>query len=234
MKKYSANDNVKILGWDIGFGKTSGAIGSISQMFLTGEASRILLSVPSIVYKKWINELKGYKHFLKDEFAVNGASKLHRKDPTSFNGLLPYINIMPLYNATPDALKLIKNYSPEELLVLEKYGGKGGFMKSAERFVARLQDKILNMEENTADQFMEMLENVIPGWSAYPSLRDFKAGLSFIFEYVERKFVEESRNRQKLYIKEKNNLENKMTLLIIACAVTGYVLSRPVVRFFNI
>lgn len=56
----SANGNNGILAHEVGFGKTTSSIAKISDLFLRGEASRVLVIAPTEeVYNKWFDEIKG-------------------------------------------------------------------------------------------------------------------------------------------------------------------------------
>ena len=55
--------NSGLLAHEVGFGKTTSSIAKISDMFLRGDAKRVLISVPKAVYdtKNWVAEIQGEK-----------------------------------------------------------------------------------------------------------------------------------------------------------------------------
>jgi len=79
-----ANGNSGLLAHEVGFGKTTSSIAKVSDLFLRGDAKRVLVSVPKPVYDtgNWPAEIKGVK-------ATNPSE--------SANGLLPpYISVVQL------------------------------------------------------------------------------------------------------------------------------------------
>jgi len=73
-----ASGNSGLLAHEVGFGKTTSSIAKVSDMFLRGDAKRVLISVPKAVYDagNWEQEIQGAKKYdeeIKREFqTVNG------------------------------------------------------------------------------------------------------------------------------------------------------------------
>jgi len=86
IKFHVGNYNSSLLAHEVGFGKTTTAICSLSHNFLTGQAKRTMISVPNPTYVNWIAESKG--QLLPD-------GKISR-------GLIPHVNIVELKNARKD------------------------------------------------------------------------------------------------------------------------------------
>ncbi len=86
IKFHVGNRNSSLLAHEVGFGKTSTSICSMSHLLLTGEANRIMTCVPNPVYVNFIREIKG---------EINS-------DGTSSRGLTPNLNIIELKNARKD------------------------------------------------------------------------------------------------------------------------------------
>ena len=63
LKFLAASGNSGLLAHEVGFGKTTSSIAKISDMFLRGDAQRVLISVPKAVYdtKNWVAEIQGEK-----------------------------------------------------------------------------------------------------------------------------------------------------------------------------
>lgn len=61
LKFLAANGNSGLLAHEVGFGKTTSSIAKISDMFLRGDAKRVLISVPNPVYTtgNWEREISG-------------------------------------------------------------------------------------------------------------------------------------------------------------------------------
>jgi superfamily II DNA or RNA helicase len=61
LKFLAANGNSGLLAHEVGFGKTTSSIAKVSDMFLRGDAKRVLISVPNPVYTtgNWEREIEG-------------------------------------------------------------------------------------------------------------------------------------------------------------------------------
>ena len=84
LKYLGAGGNSGLLAHEVGFGKTTSSIAKVSDMFLRGDAKRVLISVPNAVYggRNWEIEIKG-------DYFGDGSKKR--------NGLLPSnINLVKL------------------------------------------------------------------------------------------------------------------------------------------
>jgi len=85
---------------EVGFGKTTSSITTISSMFNTGDANRALFLVPESVYDKFEVEIVGNE----EEY-----------------GLLPNTNVQLIDNLGAPILKKIKNFTKEELQVIKDF-----------------------------------------------------------------------------------------------------------------
>lgn len=82
----NGKNNTGVLAHEVGFGKTTTAIAKISDWFLRGEASRVLVVAPTEeVYSKWFDEIKG------NEFSIGVLGEK--------------VNVVPLGNLLFDALR---------------------------------------------------------------------------------------------------------------------------------
>ena len=61
LKFLSAYNNGGLLAHEVGFGKTTTAITKCSELIVKGNARRILIIVPNVVYDNWITEISGGK-----------------------------------------------------------------------------------------------------------------------------------------------------------------------------
>lgn len=86
IKFHVGNYNSSLLAHEVGFGKTTTAICSMSHNFLTGQANRTMICVPNPTYVNWIAESKGQM----------------TPDGKKLRGLIPHINIVELKNARKD------------------------------------------------------------------------------------------------------------------------------------
>ena len=86
IKFHVGNDNSSLLAHEVGFGKTTTSICSLTHNFLTGKANRTMISVPNPTYINWISEMRGQ--------VISDTKKLR--------GLIPHINIVELKNARKD------------------------------------------------------------------------------------------------------------------------------------
>ena len=112
LKYLGANGNSGILAHEVGFGKTTSTIAKISDMFIRGDAKRILVTVPNSVYASgnWQEEIEG------------ATDNFNRK---AENGLLPsYVNIVDLGNLSFDKM-LGKRISPDDPRYEERSEGTG-------------------------------------------------------------------------------------------------------------
>ena len=112
LKYLGANGNSGILAHEVGFGKTTSTIAKISDMFIRGDAKRVLVTVPNSVYASgnWQEEIEG----ARDNFNTK-----------SENGLLPsYVNIVDLGNLSYDKM-LGKPISPDDPRYEERSEGTG-------------------------------------------------------------------------------------------------------------
>ena len=64
-----ASGNSGLLAHEVGFGKTTSSIAKVSDLFLRGEAKRVLVCVPSPVYDggNWEQEIQGAKMMMVQE-----------------------------------------------------------------------------------------------------------------------------------------------------------------------
>jgi len=92
--------NSGLLLHEVGFGKTTSSIATILNLFHTGQAKRALFIVPNAVYDKFQEEIKGTKELF---------------------GIASNINIVCLGNALYSALLKIKDYTPDELQIIQKF-----------------------------------------------------------------------------------------------------------------
>lgn len=159
IKFYVGNKNSGLLAHEVGFGKTSTSICSISHQLLTGQAKRIMISVPNPVYVNFIREIKGEKS----------------KEGYLRRGLLPNVDVVELKNARKDVfIKYdkktltqtggVKKYSKNQITNINAFRGVvksivGKINPSAGKYNLLFIDDFLSYKENT-DNFVKEIEKI--------------------------------------------------------------------------
>jgi len=222
IKFHIGNSSSSLLAHEVGFGKTTTSICSISHNFLTGKAKRTLISVPNPTYVNWITEIKG-------QSLSNGKS---------LKGLLPQINVVELGNARKDIFLRydaktftqtggIKKYTRSQIQNIHNFKDVTSFVNSQIKRVGSIyfsdySDKKENVEgflkfvEKTFDEklsdwrtesfFTDYFDEIRTASSNYNSM--FRTDLSEI-ENDEDNTIQRINDNSRINSTEKSSQENK-------------------------
>jgi hypothetical protein len=222
IKFHIGNNNSSLLAHEVGFGKTTTSICSLSHNFLTGKAKRTLISVPNPTYVNWITEIKG-------QTLSNGKS---------LKGLLPQINLVELGNARKDVFLRydaktftqtggIKKYTRSQIQNIHNFKETTSFIISQIKKVGQIifedygvykenVEKFLKFIEKTFDEklsdwrlesfFTEYFSKIRTANDSYSA--NFRDKLSEI-ESEEDDVIERINNNSRLSAKDKTDRENK-------------------------
>ena len=185
-RTYISRENSVTLGHEIGFGKTTSAVGSISHMFNTGESNRVLLCVPNIVYDKWKREILGNE---------------------TFKGLLPFVNIVDLFNSSGSALEKLKVFTKEEKEVIKKFKL---FKEDYDVFIKLLQNKKLDIHKNVPSEIVSILEKFIPDYDKYNALSDFKSETEYWFSELKKNLIDSIQDERDRLTKKAERARKKL------------------------
>lgn len=222
IKFHVGNKNSSLLAHEVGFGKTTTSICSLSHNFLTGNATRTLICVPDPTYVNWINEIKG-------QSLANGES---------LKGLLPQINLVELGNARKDVFIRydaktftqkggIKKYTRSQIVNIHNFKSTTSLIISQINKVGSIYFQDYDGNKENLDQFLKFIEKTFDekliDWrqedffnNYFSEIRESKNNFESIFrsklreiENEEDDSIEKINNSTKLLPKDKSDKEKK-------------------------
>jgi superfamily II DNA or RNA helicase len=146
IKNFVSRNNSHLLAHEVGFGKTTSAIATVTHLFNTGQASRVLIIVPNAVYPNWIKEIKG-----------EGKER----------GIAPYLNIVELYNAKSDAIAKLKVLTEDDKSALVKFRT---FRSKVDKYLKKKDYPQFEFDGNDISKLEKFLTEYIPNWSRINAL----------------------------------------------------------------
>jgi len=198
IKFHVGNDNSSLLAHEVGFGKTTTSICSLTHNFLTGKANRTMISVPNPTYINWISEMKGQ--------TISDTKKLR--------GLIPHINIVELKNARKDVfLKYdaktftqtegIKKYTKSQIQIIHN------FASATSIIVAEINQRVKKIYftdyESKKENFDALIKFIEKTFDS--NLTDWRSE-AFFTNYFEE--LGENKNEYQSQFNDKINIENDL------------------------
>lgn len=168
IKFHVGNNNSSLLAHEVGFGKTTTSICSLSHNFLTGKAKRTLISVPNPTYVNWITEIKG-------QTLSNGKS---------LKGLLPQINLVELANARKDVFLRydaktftqtggIKKYTRSQIQNINNFKETTSYIISQIKKVGQIYFQDYDDKKENVEKFLKFIEKTFDEKLSDWRLEDF-------------------------------------------------------------
>lgn len=197
VRQVISRKNSGLLLHEVGFGKTTSSITAISSMLNTGDADRVLFSVPKSVYDKFQDEIIGDKN-------------LH--------GLLPNINVVLLDNLTEKVLtnqnedSKIKNFTKLELETISNFKKfNRQFSKISERLKrgrVTFPNEQLYLENSNWETFSRLIDEELTSYvSSWLKLDVLKAHMESLNDFYEKA----NSDFQEIYKKQQEIINNPDT-----------------------
>lgn len=187
IKFHIGNNSSSLLAHEVGFGKTTTAICSLTHNFLTGKAKRTMISVPNPTYINWISEMKGQT--LADK---------------KLRGLIPHINIVELKNARKDVfLKYdektftqtggIKKYTKSQIEIIHNFSDATNVVvKEIEKRVKSIYFTDFDTKKENYDSLIKFIEKTfdskLVGWRSEAFFTEYFDQLNLIQREYSQQF----------------------------------------------